>query len=117
MRHFPFRKSQRIRKKSEFEAVFQRRQRAFSGPLGLYVAPNMTGRSRLGIAMSRKVGSAVRRNRIKRLLREAFRLNQHALPPSWDLVIVPRPHEPMDLAGYAQLLDELIGKALQKDRG
>ena len=46
---------------------------------------------RLGVVASRRVGNAVRRNRAKRLLREAFRQNQHRLPPSCDLVLVARP--------------------------
>jgi ribonuclease P protein component len=45
---------------------------------------------RLGVTVSRKVGPAVTRNRVKRLIREAFRLNQHQLPTSWDLVVVAR---------------------------
>jgi ribonuclease P protein component len=59
---------------------------------------------RLGISIGRKVGSAVVRNRIKRLLREAFRLMQHDLPCGYDLVVVVRPHQPVGLADYQRLL-------------
>ena len=52
--------------------------------------PAVSG-SRLGLSVSRKVGGAVRRNRVKRLLREAFRLNQHRMSTGYDLVAYPRP--------------------------
>lgn len=46
---------------------------------------------RVGVIASRRIGNAVARNRAKRLLREVFRLNQHLLPASCDLVLVARP--------------------------
>lgn len=109
-----FTKDQRIRKKTEFEAVFARRQRAFDGPIGVYVAPNQQPQSRLGISMSRKVGTAPRRNRIKRMLRESFRLQQHMLPAGWDIVVVPKPHEPMSLEAYVDALRRVVANAVQK---
>ena len=51
-----------------------------------------------------RVGIAVRRNRIRRLLREAFRLMQHDFPRGYDLLIVVRPHEPLLLADYQKAL-------------
>ena len=109
-----FTKDQRIRKKTEFDAVFARRQRAFEGPIGVYVAPNQQPQSRLGISMSRKVGTAPRRNRIKRLLRESFRLQQHELPAGWDIVVVPKPHEPMSLESYRDAFMRVVGSAVRK---
>jgi ribonuclease P protein component len=60
----------------------------------MYAARNELGHARLGLAVSRKVGQAVHRNRWKRALREAFRLTQPELPPL-DLICLPRsPSDP-----------------------
>jgi ribonuclease P protein component len=55
------------------------------------------------------VGPAVRRNRVKRLLRESIRLMGHDLPGGFDLIIVVRPHMPMKLAEYQHFLALLVG--------
>jgi ribonuclease P protein component len=53
--------------------------------------PNAESYNRLGISVHRKTGNAVRRNRIKRLIREVFRLNRGLFPPSCDIVFTVRP--------------------------
>jgi len=103
-------KSHRIRGRAEFSAVFEPRVRESRGPIVGYARPNELGHPRLGISISRAVGTAPRRNRIKRLLREAFRLNQHDWPRGYDLVIVVRPHQPMLLADYQKILTALMIK-------
>lgn len=75
-----------------------------------YAKPNELGYPRLGLSTSRKVGTAPRRNRIRRLLREAFRHLQHDLPAGYDLLIVVRPHEPLTLAEYQKLLSSMTLK-------
>ena len=97
-------KSHHLRSPKEFAAVYDARVRESRGPLMAYAKPNDLGHPRVGMSVSRKVGNAVRRNRIRRLLREAFRLMQHDLPRGYDLVIVVRPHEPLMLADYQRLL-------------
>ncbi len=56
---------------------------------GIVLGPSITGSARLGLAVTRRLGKAVRRNRVKRLLREFFRLHKHELPPR-DLVIMAK---------------------------
>src|SRR5829696_4868418 len=97
-------KSHHLRLPREFEAVYAAKVRESRGPVTVYAIPNDLGHPRIGLSVSRKVGTAVRRNRIRRLLREAFRLMQHDFPRGYDLVIVVRPHEPLMLAEYQKLL-------------
>ena len=78
------------------------------GPLVMYAKPNSLSHPRLGISISRRVGTAVKRNRIKRLLREAFRLMQHDVPIGFDYVVVVKPHVPLEMVGYQGRLRQLM---------
>jgi ribonuclease P protein component len=103
-RRHSFPKSLHLRSPGAFAAVYDEKVRESRGPLLVYAKPNELGHPRIGLSTSRKVGNAVRRNRIRRLLREAFRLMRHDLPHGYDLVVVVRPHEPLMLADYQRLL-------------
>lgn len=63
----------------------------------LLLKPNQKGRTRLGVEVGRRIGGAVKRNRIKRIVREFFRMRHPQLPPGWDLVVRPR----KDVAHFA----------------
>jgi len=97
-------KSRRLSGKLAFTAVREGGRKESRGPLTMRAMPNELAHCRFGIAVGRHCGTAVRRNRIKRLLREAFRLLQHDFPVGYDLVITVRPHEPLMLAEYQKLL-------------
>jgi ribonuclease P protein component len=86
-----FGKGQRVRRKEDFQQVFDRSVRVSSRYFTLLLAPQAGSSVRLGIVASRKLGDAIRRNRAKRLIRELFRLNQ-PLPGGVgiDLVVIPR---------------------------
>ena len=60
------------------------------GHLVLYARRNRTGENRVGITVSKKLGKAVVRNRVRRRIREAYRLNEERFLPGWDIVIVAR---------------------------
>ena len=87
-----------------FRAVYDGKVRKHAGPLTVFCLPNGLPHNRLGLSVSRKVGHAVRRSRVKRMLREAFRLTHAERPVGFDLVVVARPHGPMNLEDYRRLL-------------
>lgn len=99
-----FPKTLRVRTRGDYSAVFEPRVRVARGPLVLYGVPTDRAACRFGLSTPRKVGNAVVRNRIRRLLRESFRSMQHSLPAGYDLLAVVRPHPPLKLADYQQLL-------------
>lgn len=71
------------------------------------------GTWRLGLAVTKKIGSAVRRNRVKRVLREFFRLNQTDMPPAVDVVVVAKRNlEPrtIDLASASKELTPIMSR-------
>lgn len=86
-----FRPHERIRDPADFRRAFDRKRSASDAHLIVYGAENGLDHPRLGVSASRKrVRKAHQRNRVKRLLREAFRLAKAELPAGVDLVIVPR---------------------------
>ena len=84
-RRFP--RSCRLTSRRQFLEVYKRGRRASTASLTLFGIPNSVGFSRVGLTVSRKIGGAVVRSRIKRLLREVFRLHHQELEPPMDLVI------------------------------
>lgn len=73
----------------------------------IYQACYQEGPPRLGLTVSRKVGGAVQRNRVKRILREIFRLNQHRLGPGTDLSIIAKTGA--QRLDFRQVCEELKG--------
>jgi ribonuclease P protein component len=107
-----FRRRHRLRHKLEFEAVYEARVRKHRGPLTVFALPNELPNHRLGLSVPKRVGSAPRRNRVKRCVREAFRLLQDELPRhargGYDLVVAVRPHESGTEREYREMLLALV---------
>ncbi len=82
-----FSKAERLRKRREFLGVYERGEKIQSTYFVLYILETGRPHHRLGITVSRKIGRAVVRNRIKRRLREIFRTNKQAIFPHCDLVV------------------------------
>jgi ribonuclease P protein component len=91
LKRFFFSKKQRLASNKQFEAVLARKVRVADELLLLYAAENDCGYPRLGISVGKSCGGAVQRNRLKRLLREAFRQNQYRIAPGFDYLLMISP--------------------------
>jgi ribonuclease P protein component len=111
LRPHAFPASRRLSGTLRFAAVFDAKMKQSAGPLMAYSLPNGLPHWRLGLNVSRRVGIAACRNRIKRFLREAFRLHIFELPRGYDLVIVVRPHEPMKLGDYQKWMASVVQRS------
>ena len=107
-----------IVRNTEFARAYRRGKNYVSPFLVTYVLRRKSGRVRLGITTSKKIGKAVQRNRARRVIKEAYRLLEQQVPPSWDICFVARSKTcrvPMDLVQKMMRQQlEAIG-ALQKE--
>lgn len=83
-----FRKSQRVVSEADFSRVLSHKCFVCRKMLRLYAAPNGFDRPRFGVSVSKTMGKAVVRNRLKRLAREAFRLHQREIPAGFDYILI-----------------------------
>jgi ribonuclease P protein component len=109
----------RLARRGEFDAVYRAGVKTAAGPLLAWAAPNAAGHWRLGLAVSRRAGGATVRNRLRRMLRESFRLLQHELPGGhgYDLVVGAHPHEAMTLERYRGLVLDAARRLEQRWAG
>ena len=89
-----------------FRRLYAKGKSSVSPALAVYVRPNRRRENRLGITVGTKVGKAVRRNKVRRRLREAYRINEGRMTSGWDIVVVARVRAAY--APYAELERELL---------
>ena len=89
-----------------FRRLYAKGKNAAAGTLAVYVRPNHLNRNRLGLTVGTKVGKAVRRNKVRRRIREAYRIHENQMTPGWDIVVVGRVRSAF--APYAELERDLL---------
>ena len=100
-----------IKKNRDFRRLYSSGKSAANGYLAVYCRRNRLGVNRIGLTVGTRVGKAVVRNHVRRLIREAYRLREDRLRLGWDLVIVARTRAAE--ASFRQI-DEALSALLQK---
>ena len=96
----------RLVRRAEYDAVYREGRRRSSREFTLFVRPNGLDVSRFGWSIKKALGNAVKRNRIRRRLREILRMHRHEMASGWDVVIHPRAS--VATAEFAGLALELV---------
>lgn len=101
-----------VKENYEFRRIYRKGKSAVSPQLVIYCQRNRRGHSRLGVSVSTKLGCAVVRNRVRRRIREIYRLNKAKMLPGYDLIVVARvrsvetDYQKLDRT-YLRLLEQL----------
>lgn len=82
--------TQSLKLNKDFRRLYSRGKSFVGGYTVIYVSKNRFGQSRLGLTVSKSTGKAVKRNRLKRLMRESYRLIEDRISPGFDIIIVAR---------------------------
>ena len=85
-----FQRTDKIRKRKEYQIVSKNGGRWYTRSFVIVKAENEVNKARLGVSVSKKAGGAVKRNRIKRLIRESFRLCKNRIVDSQDIVVIAK---------------------------
>ena len=105
----------RVSSKSEVSRVFNEGKRVGDRRITLLAASNGEDVARFAVAVSKRHGNAVARNRLKRLCREAFRLTRPEVPTGFDYVVLPRVGKRLSVMDIQASIRALVGKATRDD--
>ena len=105
----------RLSRRADISRVFDSGRRVCDERITLLAAASGLPRCRLCVAVTKRHGTAVVRNRLKRVCREAFRLIRHELPGGLDYVILPREGDALTLAGVQESLRALAPRIADDD--
>jgi ribonuclease P protein component len=107
-----YRKTERVTNRSDYKAIYNKGVWNSSQHFRSVICSNKQGNRRLGITVTKKAGNAVKRNRIKRLIREFFRLNKDLFPAGHDIIVMAKRNMPP--LTYQEACRELTELVLRK---
>ena len=99
-------RASRLVRRIEYDAVYREGRRRSSREFAVFLRPNGMELSRFGWSIKKALGNAVRRNRMRRRIREIIRLHRQEIAPGWDIVIHPR--STVATAEFSKLAEELL---------
>jgi ribonuclease P protein component len=99
-------RTDRVRRRAEYRLIQARGRRVHTPHFVILMYPSAGTAPRLGITVTRKIGGAVERNRVKRVVREVFRRNRASFPVACDVVFIAKAGAPV--LGYADVLAEVV---------
>ena len=98
----------RLKKQADFQRLFHKGKRAFSPSLTMIY--RLADKMIMGISIGKKHGKSVQRNRIKRLLREAFRLTQSEMKGTYAIILIPKVSDEYSFATFQRQIQCMIKK-------
>jgi ribonuclease P protein component len=101
-----FPRASRLVRRAEYDAVYREGRCRSSREFAVFLRPNGMELSRFGWSIKKALGSAVKRNRMRRRIREIIRLHRQEIAPGWDIVIHPR--STVATANFSSLSEELL---------
>jgi len=101
-----FPRASRLMRRAEYDAVYREGRRRSSREFAVFLRPNGLELSRFGWSIKKALGSAVKRNRMRRRIREIIRLHRQEIAPGWDIVIHPR--STVATGDFSALSEELV---------
>ena len=111
MKKYSLTREKRLRRNTQIRKALSAGKSVRDGILTIYMAKNDCGFSRLGVSVSKSCGSAVKRNKLKRLVREVFRQNQYDIPESRDYLILIR--KKIDQPSFELIKDSFLRLIIQ----
>jgi len=111
---FLFPKWRHLRSSQDFARIYELKLRAGDDFLLLFGAPNELGHTRIGLSVSKRHGNSVQRHRLRRLIREGYRLAQHDVVEGWDLICIPRADSGATTDDFRRSFIKLSGKLVRR---
>ena len=112
---FSFPRTDRLTSRRQFTTVYDQGRRVRGSSVTVFGLPNQLGHCRVGLTVTRKLGNAVARNRVKRILREVFRVNRLSVTGSLDLVV--NAHASLPQSTRSEIEADVVGCISRLTRG